>query len=147
MAEWRMPRPQDEDLLFPAWDTTMGDGCWPPGHREGPLMVGKLSPFRNVHCPYADPRWAGSHRACHFDALGRTWDAVNTHTRLSCRVSGLPAITLSSVSMALGPSPAPREPCQAAIGLEACPPTRQGASTLEGPWGSSRRTKDGFPSP
>ena len=68
------PCPRMRDLPFPAWDTTMGDGCWPLGTGRG-LLGRKRRPFllfRNVHCPYPDPRWAGSHSVCHFDALGRT---------------------------------------------------------------------------
>lgn len=64
------------DLLFPAWDTTMGDGYFysHPGPQGGSAWEGKgaLSPFQECALPYADPRWAGSHSACHFDALSRT---------------------------------------------------------------------------
>lgn len=46
------------DLLFPAWDTTMGDGCWPQATREGLLEEKEERTLWHWECtlPYLDPK-------------------------------------------------------------------------------------------
>lgn len=58
---------------------------------------------------------------------------MNTHTPCSCRAPGCQQ-SRPSARMASGPSPEPGEPCQAAIGSEACPSNWAGVLLF---WGAS----------
>lgn len=58
---------------------------------------------------------------------------MNTHTPCSCRALGCQQ-SRPSARMASGPSPEPGEPCQTAIGSEACPSNWAGILLF---WGAS----------
>lgn len=143
----RMPRPRMRDLFSPLHGTpqwVMGAGHQATGRgllgrKRGPFLL-----FRNVHCPYADPRWAGEPLACHFGCSRQDRDAVNTHTRLSCRVSKLPAIT-AICSHGTGPKPSAQGTVPGSDWFRGVPPKPgRGPPLLRGPGGAAEEQKTDF---